>query len=479
MPTPSVFRFTLLGLISLSAVGGARQAAADLPQDALAAAKKATRFLTEKVSTHGGYLWRYSADLSRREGEGVVEMETIWVQPPGTPSIGEAFVRLYEATGDDQFLQAARDAAEALRQGQMRSGGWQAMVEFDPQRRAKWAYRVDPPNSKQKDQSSLDDDKTQSAIRFIVQLDRALEFQDAQVHQTAMDALSGLIEKGQYPNGGFPQVWQDERLPQANQPPRAASFPETWSRTYQGHNEYWRRCTLNDNLAGDVMETLFLAEDVYGDPKYRAAALKLADWLLLAQMPEPQPAWAQQYSFDMQPIWARKFEPPAITTSESFDVINTLMTVYERTGDKKYLAPLPKAIQYLKRCELPDGQVARFYELETNRPLYFDREYQLTYDDGDLPTHYGFKLSSKADKLETRYQKLAEQPAPAKATSKQSKKPRDRDVQRVIEALDDRGAWLSKDGLRYHKTPGPTIDMADVRKNLNLLADYLAHSSDR
>lgn len=156
---------------------------ADLPGEALAAAKKATSFLVEQVSTEGGYLWRYSADLKHREGEGVVETSTVWVQPPGTPAVGQAFVQLFQATGDRQFLDAARAAAESLRRGQMQSGGWQAMVEFEPERRRRWAYRVDPAGSKAKDQSSLDDDKTQSALRFLIQLDRALEFKDESIHE--------------------------------------------------------------------------------------------------------------------------------------------------------------------------------------------------------------------------------------------------------------------------------------------------------
>ena len=56
----------------------------------------------------------------------------------------------------------------------------------------------------------------------------------------------------------------------------------------------------------DVIEMLFFAADVYGDDRYRAAALRAADFLLLAQMPEPQPAWAQQYDENMHPCWARQ-----------------------------------------------------------------------------------------------------------------------------------------------------------------------------
>lgn len=60
---------------------------------------------------------------------------------------------------------------------------------------------------------------------------------------------------------------------------------------------------------------------------------KPGDFLILAQMPDPQPAWAQQYSYDMHPLWARRFEPPAIADRESEDVMLTLMEIHRYTGD--------------------------------------------------------------------------------------------------------------------------------------------------
>ena len=462
-------------VISLVALLSSTVCRADVREDALAAAKKATLFLTKQVSIEGGYLWTYSADLALREGEGVVTTQTVWVQPPGTPTVGETFLRLYDATRDEQFLDAARDAGEALRRGQMRSGGWQAMIEFEPARRRKWAYRTDQRRKKARDQSSLDDDKTQSALRFVMQLDRALQFEDTKVHEMARYALDGLIKKGQLPNGGFPQVWTGERQGPVKMD-RRASHPDAWPRTYQGHQEYWYRYTLNDNLAPDVIRTLLLAEKIYDDTRYRQAALRLADSLLLAQMPVPQPAWAQQYSFAMQPIWARKFEPPAITGGESQGVIETLLFVYRKTGDRKYLAPIPKALDYLKKSELADGKLARFYELKTNRPLYFTKDYELTYDDSDLPTHYAFKVTSRVDKLRKSFQRLSQLSTEQLAEHElDSSTPRvsEAQIRRVIDSLDSRGAWVTEDGLRYHKKSGLVIDMRVAVTNLKALADYL------
>ncbi len=90
------------------------------------------------------------------------------------------------------------------------------------------------------------------------------------------------------------------------------------------------------------MQTMWLAGEIYDTPAYRDSALKAADFLLAAQMPEPQPAWAQQYNYAFEPIWARKFEPPAVSGGESQVVIDALLDLTIVTGDKRYLAPIPK-----------------------------------------------------------------------------------------------------------------------------------------
>ena len=140
-------------------------------------------------------------------------------------------------------------------------------------------------------------------------------------------------------------------------------------------------------------------------------------------MPDPQPAWAQQYDRQMHPVWDRKFEPPAITGLESQDALETLLLLHRKTGDRKYLAPIPRALDYLKKSRLPDGRIARFYELKTNRPLYFTRDYQLTYDGDRVPTHYGFVFDSRLDTIEADYRRQRDGRPGAAKTSRCSSPP--------------------------------------------------------
>ena len=95
----------------------------NLHRAAIDAMVVATRYFRTDVATHGGYLWRYKTDFSMREGEGTASPSTIWVQPPGTPAVGMAFLEAYKATGDTLFLNGAVEAARALVWGQLASGG--------------------------------------------------------------------------------------------------------------------------------------------------------------------------------------------------------------------------------------------------------------------------------------------------------------------------------------------------------------------
>ncbi len=452
---------------------------ASLPDEAAKALRRATDFFTTKVSAHGGYLWRYSADLSKREGEGRAGAETVWVQPPGTPSVGIALLEAYELTGDKHYLEAARAAGECLVRGQLRSGGWDYRIEFDPDERQRYAYRVDPDRPKARNTTTLDDNTTQEALRFLMRLDKALGFKDESIHEAATFALASLL-KAQYPNGAWPQRFDGP--PDADKHPvKKASYPDAWPREFPGA-DYRGYYTFNDTSIADMIDVMFLAGRIYGDKKYRDSAEKAGSFILLVQMPDPQPAWAQQYNVDMHPAWARKFEPPAVTGGESQGVMRTLLRLYRETGNEKYLEPLPPAIDYLRRSQLDDGRLARFYELKTNRPLYFTRQYELTYKDDDLPTHYGFKVGHSLDSIEREYDRLGKLPPdqlnpPAESSPPKLTRSLEAHARSVIDALDEEGRWLDDGELSYQGDDDSTRRIIDSRtfiRNIGTLSRYLA-----
>lgn len=456
---------SLFWLLALCAVAPSFTHGEELSEQAgTAAMKKAVSFFRDEVSANGAYLWQYSADLSEREGEQQASITQAWTQPPGTPYVGEALLEAYLVSKEDYLLEAARDAGHALAQGQLVSGGWDYRLEFDSEKRGGWAYRIDqeqvrrsspqteekPPRSL-KNVTTLDDDTTQAALRFLMKLDVVLQQKDKQIHGAVEYSLDALL-KAQYPNGAWPQRYSEFPKPQ-DFPVKQASYPKSWPREYP-KVDYRSFYTFNDNTLADLINTMFLAEQLYENSQYGAAARKAGDFILLAQMPAPQPAWAQQYNAEMHPAWARRFEPTAVTGGESQGVIRVLLTLHRHTHDDKYLAPIGKALDYLERSLLPNGQLARFYELKTNKPLYFTKDYVLTYDDSDMPTHYGFKVGSKLAELRRDYETSLKAPpnhSPIWTKERSAPKPYsklNKVAAELVDAMDARGAWLETGKLK-------------------------------
>ncbi len=478
--THKICLFAFLSLAAAAARGAPPERAA-----VEAGLKRAATFFRERVSTEGGYLWAYSEDLSLREGENVADARCVWVQPPGTPTVGLTFLRAWRATRDPYYLEAAKAAGLCLVRGQLRSGGWPYMIPFDETRRAKLDFRVDPPRTGKsvKRHSVLDDNTTQEALRFLVLLDEALGFKDDTIHEAAAYGLKAILN-AQFPNGAFPQVFMpDPAYDPAAYPVKRAEYPPEGAEPTHA-KDYHVFYTFNDNLMRDINRLFFAAWEVYSNATYLAAAKRVGTFIKLAQMPEPQPAWAQQYDFQMRPCWARKFEPASITGGESQNLLRALAELYLVTEDAAFLEPIPRAVAYLKRSRLPDGRLARFYELRTNRPLYFTKDYTLTFSDEDMPTHYAFKVDYDVDEdwltalptltpdararlLESvrahGYRSLGPAAAGSAAAAEQ-----------VLKALDASGRWVTDAPLKAAKGARVRVVTCSVFvRNMAVLCAYL------
>jgi len=368
------------------------------------------------IAIEGGYVYHYSLDLKEKWGEGKTDDQTIEVQPPGTPAVGMAFLKAYTQTHDPAFLQAAEDAANALIRGQNKLGGWEHKIHFDR------------PTGKN---VSFDDDQTQSTISFLMALDQQID--RPELSQAIEKALDMMLES-QMEYGAWPH-----RYP------------------YQGN--YHDYATFNDEGINDCIRVMLEAHRYYGKDKYLESLHKVGRFLMISQLPPPQPGWAQQYNAYLQPAWARSFEPPAICPPVGINNINNLIDLYLHTGHKPYLEPIPDALKYLEESRLPNGKWGRFLELGTNKALYYDRGRIRVdaWEDLSLErrTGYGYQvnLEGRLSALKTRYASVLELEAkafPAELpdnSSIQDKQKRldtlAKQVRAIVDAQDPSGRWIT------------------------------------
>lgn len=445
------------------AAGSAGPAAAydpALADQAKAALTKAAGVFAEKLSLDGAYVWEYSEDLSKRRGEGSVGPSIGWAQPPGTPAIGAAFLRIYEVTGDKAWLQAARQVATALIQTQMLSGGWYNAIEMDAKARRNWCYRStgitpdqcrDIKDNRARNITLLDDDTTQSALRFLIWLDQTLDGKDPAVREAAQYGLE-RIASAQYPNGAWPVMierkTQKNKIPPAGPVKLPADWPRKWVKPSGG--PYY---ITNDNVVRDTVHLYLMAADRFADPDYRKPALRAGEFLLAAQLPKPQQGWAQTYDAAMQPVWGREFEPPGVASRESGGAAASLIELYQATDDARFLAAAEDAAAWLQSVRLPDGEWARFYELRTNRPLYIDNKGKITFEANDLLSHYSMKSTAGIPAVLAIVQAAGAGnksafpfwPSVSDTLGADELEPR---VRRLVETIDGEGRWVEDGWIR-------------------------------
>ena len=144
--------------------------------------------------------------------------------------------------------------------------------------------------------------------------------------------------------------------------------------------------------------------------------------------------------------------------------------------------PILSALDWLKRSRLPDGKMARFYELRTNKPLYMTADYQLTYSDADAPSHYGWTGPSNIELLERRFRTAQE----GKVPRKPSTPPAEDRVRQILRDLDLEGRWVSTagDGKRLVGQPkfarGFKFLASEVfNANMATLSDYVTANTGK
>jgi PelA/Pel-15E family pectate lyase len=366
--------------------------------------KRATRYMTEYVGYHGGYVWSYLPDLSREWGEMESYRSMIWIQPPGTPSMGHLFLDAYHATDDDYYYNAAQQTAKALIKAQHPSGGWNYMYDFEGENAIKYWYETIGANGwrleefhKYYGNATFDDGSTYESATFLLRL--YLEKKDPEI-KTALDKAIDFVLTSQYPNGGWPQ-----------------RYPLVKGKNYTNY------ITFNDDVAVKNILFLIMCYNEFNDERIKHAIYRGMDCFLDLQMPAPQPGWAMQYDKNGKPAPARSYETTCLSTTTTVNNLYQLMYFYTLTGNSKFMDRIPDAIDWLEELRLPDSLITNdkaypaFVELKTNRALYVHRKgsnvcngkYFINKDPQKTVTHYTSTKQIDVVSLRKSYNKIISQ----------------------------------------------------------------------
>lgn len=238
--------------------------------------------------------------------------------------------------------------------------------------------------------NSFDNDATTVPMQFLARMTHATG--NSETKDSFLRGLDYMLA-AQYPNGGWPQFW----------PLRKG---------------YYSRITYNDEAMIRVMEVIReVAEGdapyTFVDAKRRDKALQALergiDCILKTQIRQngKLTAWCAQHDEStLEPAWARAYEPPSLSGSESVGVVRFLMQIEQPSDEIR--AAIEGAVEWFRSVEMKgwreervtngDGRRerklvadpnasslwARFYELKTNRPLYVDRDSKFRYDYSEI-----------------------------------------------------------------------------------------------
>jgi len=431
---------------------------------------QATHFMVEKVSTNGGYLWNYMPDFSRQWGEMEAYKTMIWLQHPGTISMGHLFLDAYHSTGNEYYYQAAQKAVAAIIWGQSHEGGWNYLIDFAGDRSLKQWYNTIGKNGWRLEEfqhyygnSTYDDNTTSDAARFLLRM--YLEKLDP-VYKPALEKAINFILESQYQLGGWPQ-----------------RYPLMHDFNKQGRADYSSFYTYNDEVIAEIIHFLVQCYETLGEERFLDPIQRAMNFYLISQTEAG--AWGNQYNMELQPVGARTYEPEGLVTPITCQNALQLIKFYQFTGDAKYLYAIPKAIEWLEKTKLPDSLTENgkythpyFIEIGTGKPIYVHRKgsnvengsYYTDYNPENLIIHSNGKRFVPLENLKKEYSRVKSisiemltknsplKPSQYEGTGTPQKGydlnrenyadvPDLEKVHQIISSLDDQYRWLTKHAM--------------------------------
>ena len=339
--------------------------------------KKATHYMMDVASYNGGFVWSYLPDLSRQWGEMEAKRTMVWIQPPGTPAVGHLMLDAYHATGDEYYYECAQKIAAALIWGQLPCGGWNYMFDFAGENSTREWYATVGKSAWRLEEfqhyygnATFDDSGTMEAAKFLLRI--YVEKYDPAYRQP-LEKCINLVLTSQYPIGGWPQ-----------------RYPLMFDHPFMGLPDYSSFITLNDDVIPENIDFLIQCYQVLGMQNLKEPIIRAMNCVKVLQQGAPYAGWGDQYTVnDLKPAHARSYEPRAINTATTGQMVRKLIEYYRLTGDTKYLSGIPAAIDFLESMKLPQSEVERwgrpsrdpdailvprFIDPDDGKPLYVHRK---------------------------------------------------------------------------------------------------------
>jgi PelA/Pel-15E family pectate lyase len=240
--------------------------------------------------------------------------------------------------------------------------------DFDAARDPKWGYV-----------GTLDNNATITELRFLAKVSRQTPGAEGEAYRQSFLKGVRYLLAAQFPNGGWPQVWPLE-------------------------GGYHDAITYNDNAVSEAAYLLTEVSEAKPDfafvpadlrAKAGAAAKKGREVIVASQIRlNGKPTiWGQQADpFTLAPVAGRNFEPPALSTGESADLLFYLMQLPDPTPAE--VAAVHAGIAWLKSTAIvgwewtgkgePDGRHlvekqgagpiwSRYYSTE-GKPVFGERD---------------------------------------------------------------------------------------------------------
>lgn len=398
-----LFRFLLLGSLVLPPLHAA-VIGTSKPAESITAARIAAFPAKDRAA--------WMAYLARSQKQMQVDRATLAMErAPGAPEPAlpkEGFsARTMPLNRDAAWYgtDEARHIADVIVSFQTPAGGWSKNLDMTGSPRARGqSYTPDnlskhpsvddfdtPKDPHWNYVGTLDNDATNTELHFLLLVSTATPGAAGDSYRASFLRGIRYLLAAQFPNGGWPQVWPLE-------------------------GGYHDAITFNDNAVTESAETLTAVAEGTGNYSFvpaelrqqaKAAAAHALDCILATQVivNGKRTVWAQQHdALTLAPVAGRNYEPAALSSGESADVLVYLMHLTQPSP--AVVAAIDAGVAWLKVTTItgqewvggrgtPGGRHleakagagpiwARYYSISTGLPVFGDRDKTIHDDVNEL-----------------------------------------------------------------------------------------------